>query len=83
MTAPEDGLWTCPACAFSFSREHEDEGGGYSCPLCRVAALEAGLRKMSERDDCGCDCDDEHCCVRVGVPCPECEARALLSQGGK
>ena len=37
-------LWTCPDCAFSFAAEHENEGGGYSCPVCESAALEKEVR---------------------------------------
>jgi hypothetical protein len=35
----------CPACAFTFDRVHEDEGGGYSCPLCEIERLRAELAK--------------------------------------
>jgi len=42
-----------------------------------VQAVEA-LRKIEARDECGCDCATEHCCVRAGEPCAGCEARAAL-----
>ena len=32
---------TCDNCAFTFDAIHEDEGGGYSCPLCHETELEA------------------------------------------
>ncbi|HET7025076.1 MAG TPA: DUF3850 domain-containing protein, partial [Gemmatimonadales bacterium] len=34
-------LWECPDCAFTFDAAHEDDTpqGGYSCPVCAVAAL--------------------------------------------
>ena len=30
---------SCPVCAFTFDACHEDQGGGYSCPLCAEARL--------------------------------------------
>lgn len=37
--ATTNALWTCPACAFTFDRAHEDESGGFSCPSCAEARL--------------------------------------------
>jgi hypothetical protein len=38
-------VWSCPDCAFTFLREHEDWAGGHSCPSC-------GERKAErERDE--------------------------------
>jgi len=35
----EHRMWECPDCAFAFAAEHDDEGGGYSCPVCENARL--------------------------------------------
>jgi len=36
-------MWTCLDCGFSFDAQHEDEGGGYTCPVCEVDDLRAQL----------------------------------------
>ena len=43
-------LWTCPECAFSFDAMHENEGGGYSCPLCENERLRAALIMIADKD---------------------------------
>jgi len=41
----------CPDCAFTFDAAHEDEGGGYSCPLCSEIALQAEVERLREALD--------------------------------
>lgn len=41
-------MWTCPECAFSFDTKHEDEGGGYSCPLCGERKAQAEAKRLRE-----------------------------------
>lgn len=41
-------LQTCSDCGFGFDSVHEnDDGSGYSCPVCEVSQLE---KKLDERD---------------------------------
>ena len=46
-------LWHCDACGFGFDACHENEGGGYSCPLCKCVELEATLAtaRAAARDE--------------------------------
>lgn len=39
-------LWTCPDCGFGFDAAHTNEpNGGYSCPVCELAALRAAVKR--------------------------------------
>lgn len=40
------GLWECEKCGFAFSREHENEGGGYSCPVCELATADKAIEAL-------------------------------------
>lgn len=43
-------------------------------------ALYAALKKIyfDNEAECGCECDVDTCCNRVGEPCSKCDARAAL-----
>jgi len=43
----------------------------------REAYLIAQLEKLSLADPCGCEHDNENCCVRVGEPCATCALACL------
>lgn len=44
--------------------------------------LYAALRKIyyDNEGKCGCECDTETCCNRVGEPCSKCDARFALAK---
>lgn len=55
------------------------------CPLHSLTEeMKEALEKIyAEEDDaCGCECDNENCCVVVGEPCSKCTARAVLARLG-
>jgi hypothetical protein len=39
---------SCPVCAFTFDACHEDQGGGYSCPLCVELRLQEQLQTAQD-----------------------------------
>lgn len=72
-------MWTCPECAFSFDACHNDEGGGYSCPLCGEARAEARVEALERSLYITLGNGHRSHCV-----CVNCEdARAILSAGGE
>lgn len=51
----------------------------------RVERLRDALWRIyfAYESDCGCECDNENCCVVVKQRCAKCAARAALSAGGE
>lgn len=61
-------MWSCPDCAFTFDAIHTDRDGGYSCPVCAEARLEAELAQLRTtiaaeiEAYCRPRCDTDHNC---------------------
>lgn len=47
--------------------------------------LYAALQKIYYDNEatCGCECDTENCCNRVGEPCAKCDSHAALALATK
>jgi len=71
-------LWSCPDCAFSFDKIHEDEGGGYTCPLCEVGrlrkTLDAAQTVINDLSTVIGLCAQIHCTEKLFGSCGKCVA---------
>ena len=64
-----EALYECPGCGFEFHKKHEDECGGYSCPVCAELELEEENKKLRTAllcEECGAQ-GKSSTCLKIGL----------------